>query len=158
MTPDMNTAALVAPTMWAVQLPELPLPCIRARLTRCHVRVGISLLHGALCDHVAVCLPVVQLYWFTTYNTDRAGNAADGRPAPASPEEAKADALAGVAGWGGGVEAAIERTDVADITRNRIADRCGLIGARRLAIGNAHMIVTLRSSKTPMSHCNHADM
>ncbi len=31
-----------------------------------------------------------QLYWFTTYNTDRAGNAADGRPAPANPKEAKA--------------------------------------------------------------------
>ncbi len=70
--------------------------------------------------------PLAQLYWFTTYNTDRAGNASDGRPAPASPDEAKADALASVAGWGGGVEAAIERTDVADITRNRIADRCGL--------------------------------
>jgi hypothetical protein len=65
-----------------------------------------------------------QVYWFTTFNTDRDGNASDGRPAPASPDEAKADALASVAGWGGGVEAAIERTAVEDVTRNRIADRC----------------------------------
>ena len=64
-----------------------------------------------------------QLYWFTTYNTDREGNAADGRPAPGTPAEAKADALASVAGWIGGVEAAIQRTDEADITRNRVADR-----------------------------------
>ena len=82
--------------------------------------------HVSVGNHVTRRTPLSQLYWFTTYNTDRAGNAADGRPAPANPEEAKADALASVAGWGGGVEAAIERTDVADITRNRIADRCGM--------------------------------
>ena len=91
----------------------------------------LSLANTDVCSHTKsgsltrLGPAITQLYWFTTYNTDRDGNAADGRPAPSTPEEAKADALASVTGWGGGVEAAIERTDVADITRNRIADRWG---------------------------------
>lgn len=60
-----------------------------------------------------------------TRNKHRAQDA----PRPPFPEACAEEALSLVAGWGGGIEAAIRNTTPQAISRSRVRDRCGPRGA-----------------------------